>query len=98
MIVSLLILTSIVPQVRINWTGLCASDKSLLHDEWAGFGIKMQDAASGIAGHEGAGVVAKVADDLTDVCTSWLMFKFKFEGHILIRVPTVQGKWVIEQA
>lgn len=27
--------------VKINWTGLCASDKSLLHDEWAGFGVKM---------------------------------------------------------
>jgi len=27
--------------VKINWTGLCASDKSLIHDEWAGFGIKM---------------------------------------------------------
>jgi propanol-preferring alcohol dehydrogenase len=27
--------------VKINWTGLCASDKSLLHDEWAGFGLKM---------------------------------------------------------
>lgn len=27
--------------VKINWSGLCASDKSLLHDEWAGFGIEM---------------------------------------------------------
>lgn len=42
--------------VKINWTGLCASDKSLLHDEWAGFGFKMQDSTKGIAGHEGAGV------------------------------------------
>ena len=22
--------------VKIKWTGLCASDKSLLHDEWSG--------------------------------------------------------------
>jgi D-arabinose 1-dehydrogenase-like Zn-dependent alcohol dehydrogenase len=44
-----------------------ASDKSLLHDEWAGFGFKMQDATNGIAGHEGAGEVVKVADDIADI-------------------------------
>lgn len=27
--------------VKINWTGLCASDKSLIHDEWTPFGISM---------------------------------------------------------
>ena len=42
--------------VKINWTGLCASDKSLIHDEWEAFGLKMMDATNGIAGHEGAGV------------------------------------------
>ena len=50
--------------VRINWTGLCASDKSLIHDEWAGFGVSMQDVAQGIAGHEGAGEVVAVAPDV----------------------------------
>lgn len=50
--------------VRINWTGLCASDKSLLHDEWAGFGLKMQGATQGIAGHEGAGTVVAVHPDV----------------------------------
>ena len=42
--------------VKINWTGLCASDKSLIHDEWADFGLSMMDSTNGIAGHEGAGV------------------------------------------
>lgn len=50
--------------VKINWTGLCASDKSLIHDEWAAFGVAMQPAAEGIAGHEGAGEVVAVADDV----------------------------------
>lgn len=44
--------------VKINSTGLCASDKSLIHDEWAAFGVAMADVTHGIAGHEGAGVVA----------------------------------------
>lgn len=52
--------------VKINWTGLCASDKSLLHDEWSSFGISMRDITRGIAGHEGAGVVVKVGDDMHD--------------------------------
>ncbi|KAK5168910.1 uncharacterized protein LTR77_006219 [Saxophila tyrrhenica] len=53
--------------VKINWSGLCASDKSLLHDEWSGFGVKMSDATKGIAGHEGAGEVVKAADDVADI-------------------------------
>ncbi|KAK3724360.1 hypothetical protein LTR37_000984 [Vermiconidia calcicola] len=53
--------------VKINWTGLCASDKSLLHDEWAGFGFKMMDATKGIAGHEGAGEVVAVHDDVAQI-------------------------------
>lgn len=41
--------------VKINYSGLCASDKSLLRDE---FGVlDMQAQSGGIAGHEGAGVV-----------------------------------------
>jgi propanol-preferring alcohol dehydrogenase len=50
--------------VKINWSGLCASDKSLIHDEWAAFGVSMTKAAKGIAGHEGAGVVVAVGDDM----------------------------------
>lgn len=45
---------------KLNWTGLCASDKSLIHDEWAGFGVSMQPSSKGIAGHEGAGEVVAV--------------------------------------
>lgn len=46
--------------VKINWTGLCASDKSLLYDEWSSFGLSMQPATMNIAGHEGAGTVAAI--------------------------------------
>lgn len=49
--------------VKINYSGLCASDKSLLHDEWS-FG--MQPATNGIAGHEGAGVVVAVGANMLD--------------------------------
>lgn len=52
--------------VKINWTGLCASDKSLLHDEWSSFGLSMRDVTRGIAGHEGAGIVVKVGDEMHD--------------------------------
>lgn len=45
-------------------TGLCASDKSLLHDEWQGYDISMLDATKGIAGHEGAGIVVAVGEDM----------------------------------
>ncbi|KAK3073094.1 hypothetical protein LTR53_005622 [Teratosphaeriaceae sp. CCFEE 6253] len=55
--------------VKINWTGLCASDKSLIHDEWAGSGIKMQPSAKGIAGHEGAGEVVAVHPDVDSLWT-----------------------------
>lgn len=50
--------------VKINYSGLCASDKSLLHDEWS---FKMTEAAHGIAGHEGAGVVVAVGSNVQDL-------------------------------
>lgn len=50
--------------VKINWSGLCASDKSLLHDEWKDFGVAMMPATNGIAGHEGAGVVVAVGNGM----------------------------------
>lgn len=46
--------------VKITWTGLCASDKSLIHDEWVDVGIGMLDDTKGVAGHEGAGHVVAV--------------------------------------
>lgn len=49
--------------VKINYSGLCGSDKSLLFDEWSPFGFAMKDSARGIAGHEGAGKVVAVAPD-----------------------------------
>ncbi|KAF5972834.1 alcohol dehydrogenase V [Fusarium bulbicola] len=50
--------------VKITWTGLCGSDKSLLHNEWKDFGVSMMDASKGIAGHEGAGNVVAVGQGM----------------------------------
>lgn len=53
--------------VKINYSGLCASDKSLLHDEWSFSGVAMQPQTKGIAGHEGAGIVVAVGPDVQDL-------------------------------
>ncbi|KIW06191.1 uncharacterized protein PV09_02671 [Verruconis gallopava] len=53
--------------VKINYSGLCASDKSLLYDEWSASGLLMQPQTNGIAGHEGAGVVVRVHDSVKDL-------------------------------
>ncbi|CZR40510.1 uncharacterized protein FPRO_05410 [Fusarium proliferatum ET1] len=56
--------------VKINWSGLCASDKCLLRDEWASYDGMMPPMAPsslGIAGHEGAGVVVAVGDDVSAI-------------------------------
>lgn len=50
--------------VKINYSGLCASDKSLLHDEWS---FRMADCTNGIAGHEGAGNVVAVGSNVQDL-------------------------------
>jgi len=50
--------------VKINYSGLCASDKSLLHDEWD---FKMAECTEGIAGHEGAGIVVAVGTNVQDL-------------------------------
>ncbi|KAI4669759.1 uncharacterized protein J4E79_000037 [Alternaria viburni] len=50
--------------VKINYSGLCASDKSLLHDEWD---FKMAECTKGIAGHEGAGIVVAVGANVQDL-------------------------------
>ncbi|KAH7000414.1 chaperonin 10-like protein [Ilyonectria destructans] len=48
--------------VKITCSGLCGSDKSLLKDEWEGFGVGMKPEAKGIPGHEGVGVVVAVGE------------------------------------
>ncbi|KAE8150626.1 chaperonin 10-like protein [Aspergillus avenaceus] len=50
--------------VKVNWTGLCGSDKSLLQDDWKGFGISMRPETQGIAGHEGAGTVVAIGEGM----------------------------------
>ncbi|CAK7234826.1 hypothetical protein SCUCBS95973_009065 [Sporothrix curviconia] len=52
--------------VQIAWTGLCASDKSLLHDEWSPLGVAMQEVAHGVAGHEGVGRVVALGPGVAE--------------------------------
>lgn len=49
--------------VKVNYSGLCASDKSLLLDEWESTGLLQQPCTHGIAGHEGAGTVVAVGSN-----------------------------------
>lgn len=49
--------------VKINYSGLCASDKSLILDEWESQGIKQMPCTQGIAGHEGAGTVVAIGSN-----------------------------------
>ena len=58
--------------VKLHWSGLCASDKSLIHDEWSGGAAQllMQPSACGVAGHEGAGVVVALHDG-DGAATGW---------------------------
>lgn len=53
--------------VKINYSGLCASDKSLLHDEWSSTGLTQLPVTQGIAGHEGAGTVVAIGSDVQDL-------------------------------
>ncbi|RMZ82582.1 hypothetical protein DV738_g1519, partial [Chaetothyriales sp. CBS 135597] len=48
--------------VKINWTGLCASDNSIIHDDFSAFGLKISPDTKGISGHEGAGTVVAVGE------------------------------------
>ncbi|UPL02793.1 hypothetical protein LCI18_013727 [Fusarium solani-melongenae] len=50
--------------VKITWSGLCGTDKSLLVDDWKAFGVTMSPEAEGIAGHEGVGVVVAVGENM----------------------------------
>lgn len=53
---------------KINYSGLCGTDKSYLYDEYASMGMRMQETAKGISGHEGAGFVVKMGAGVDD---SW---------------------------
>ena len=52
---------------KINYSGICGTDKGFFYDEFAGRGAKMEESVQGISGHEGAGVVTKVADDVKEL-------------------------------
>lgn len=49
--------------VKINYSGFCATDKSLLLDEFEATGIVQQPCTQGVAGHEGAGTVVSVGSN-----------------------------------
>lgn len=53
--------------VKISYSGLCGSDKMFYRDETPSGAPMMQEASQGISGHEGAGVVVEVADDVKDL-------------------------------
>jgi alcohol dehydrogenase, propanol-preferring len=59
--------------VKLHCSGLCASDKSLIHDEWSTGAAKlmMQPSACGVAGHEGAGVVVALHGGGGDGQAGW---------------------------
>lgn len=67
---------------KINYSGLCASDKAFLHDEWSWSGDNMRETALGIAGHEGAGVVIAVAEDVKDLWAEGDRVGIKFVASI----------------
>ncbi|KAL5366643.1 putative alcohol dehydrogenase [Aspergillus floccosus] len=62
--------------VKINWSGLCASDKCLLGDEYVAYSTTPLIASStlGIAGHEGAGVVVAIESTcgVCEMCSNGL--------------------------
>ena len=52
---------------KINYSGICGTDKGFLYDEYLIPGARMHESAMGIVGHEGAGVVVAVADDVKEL-------------------------------
>ncbi|UPL01841.1 hypothetical protein LCI18_012775 [Fusarium solani-melongenae] len=50
--------------VKMTWTGVCGTDKSLLRDTWKAVGHAMSPETGGIAGHEGVGVVVAVSEEV----------------------------------
>ena len=52
---------------KINYSGICGTDRAFFYDEYTSNGVKMQENTMGIGGHEGAGVVVAVADDVQEL-------------------------------
>lgn len=50
--------------VKINYSGLCATDKAMLHDELP---RRIEEFDNGICGHEGAGTVVAVGSNVQDL-------------------------------
>lgn len=52
---------------KINYSGVCGTDRSFFYNDLAALGQEMQESTKGISGHEGAGVVVAVADDVKEL-------------------------------
>ncbi|KAH6985197.1 chaperonin 10-like protein [Ilyonectria destructans] len=52
--------------VKITWSGVCGTDKSLLRDDGKDLGFTMKPESKGIAGHEGVGIVVAVGEDVQE--------------------------------
>lgn len=50
---------------KINYSGICGTDKSFFYDEFPG--VTTKESTKGILGHEGAGVVVAAADDVKEL-------------------------------
>lgn len=85
--------------VKVNYSGLCASDKSLLLDEWESTGLVQQPCTQGIAGHEGAGTVVAVGSNGTS-SSSFVLYNMQSMTmtDILCVQSRISGRSVTAQA
>ncbi|KAM6536135.1 hypothetical protein FALCPG4_005652 [Fusarium falciforme] len=52
--------------VKITWSGVCGTDKSVLRNDGKELGFFMKPKSKGIAGHEGVGIVVAVGEDVQE--------------------------------
>ncbi|KPI43033.1 Alcohol dehydrogenase 2 [Cyphellophora attinorum] len=52
--------------IKINWTGVCGSDDALFHGAWKTVGVDVTPEHKGIHGHEGAGDVVAVGENMRE--------------------------------
>ena len=73
--------------IRLNATGICHSDIHFMLNDWAL--PKMFDLGTKCAGHEGAGVIVKVGDQVKHLKPG-MRAGFKVKSHVTI---SVQRQW-----
>ncbi|CAD6591559.1 MAG: hypothetical protein ASARMPREDX12_005252 [Alectoria sarmentosa] len=52
---------------KINYSGVCGTDRSFFHDDLAALSQEMEQSVKGMSSHERAGVVVAVADDVKEL-------------------------------